>query len=126
MSKAPMVINLVLIGLVHAGLVLGAGAARAQELPLGDPMRPYRVESTPGTERSAPDRLELSAVLISTTRRIAVINGNFYREGDQVAGARITRIEPGSVRLRRGGEDVVVPLIREGARASNHQGDPAS
>jgi len=110
-----------------ATLVLGAMAqSLAQGPPLGDPMRPYRVESGTGATEPTTRRLQLTAVLISTTRRIAVINGSLYREGDEVAGARITRIEPGSVRLRRGGEDLVVPLIREGARASNQEGDPAS
>lgn len=112
--------------IVLAGLLLGATAGSfAQEQPLGDPMRPYRADNGAGTEKASPRRLRLSGVLVSTTRRIAVINGSLYREGDEVQGARITRIEPESVRLRRGDEELVVPLVRDSTRASD-KGEPTS
>jgi MSHA biogenesis protein MshK len=82
----------------------------AEDLPLLDPTRPFQQAQTPAEQGSASHRLELTAVLISAQRRIAVINGKFYREGELVAGARITRIGPESVGLRRGSEDSEVRL----------------
>lgn len=102
-----------------------ASAGLAQEPLLGDPMRPYRVESAAGAQTAGPRPLQLSAILVSEKRRIALINGRFYREGDAVGGAQITRIESGSVRLRRGGEDLVVRLVQDGTSPTNTEGDPA-
>jgi hypothetical protein len=82
----------------------------AEDLPLQDPTLPYEQAQTPAARGSVSRRLELTAVLISSQRRIAVINGKFYREGEHVDGAQITRIEPESVGLRRGSEEMEVRL----------------
>jgi MSHA biogenesis protein MshK len=103
-----------------------ACAAEAQELPLRDPMRPFVPDSGGGAGEAAPRGFELSAVFISATRRIAVINGDLVREGDRVGNAQITRIDSQSVRLRRGNEELVLRLNDGRAMPSNTDGDPAS
>ena len=110
--------------------VLTAAAASppgfGQELPKSDPMRPDRPQLPVRADGTVARRFELSAVLISATRRIAVINGGLYREGDEIDGATITRIAAGSVSLRRGSEQLVVPLNAERPATSDIHGDPAS
>lgn len=109
-------------------LTLLAGASTvAQEPPLHDPMQPFEYLPTPGAvERAGPQPLELTAVLVSSQRRVAVINGAIHREGDWIAGAQITRIEPQVVHLRRGSEDFVVRLKTRRAGSQTDQGDSAS
>jgi hypothetical protein len=102
------------------------GLLSAAEPPLHDPMRPYQVAPQAGPGISIPRRLELSAILVSSQRRIAVINKHFYREGDVVDGAEVIRIHPEFVQLRRGSENLEVRLIRGSTGAQSRQGVPAS
>jgi hypothetical protein len=87
-------------------------------------MRPFEADQASAVEGSAPRELNLTAVLVSSERRIAIINGALYREGNSIAGAVITRIEPQVVHLRRGSEVLVVPLNPEHTRLSARSGDP--
>jgi len=74
-------------------------------------MQPYRPGAAgTGTAESLPRPYELTAVLISATRRVAVLNGRPYQEGDTVDRATITRIEPQIVHLHKDGADLVVHL----------------
>jgi hypothetical protein len=97
--------------------ILTTGAA-AQDLPLRDPMRPYSIERS--AERATQvARPRVSAILISTVRRIAVIDGETYAEGDVFAGAEIVRIEPRSVHLRRGDRELVMALLESAPSQEN-------
>ena len=90
-----------------------------------DPMQPFQAARERGTRGSAPARYRLTAVLISELRRIAVINGKLYREGDELDGARLTRIESQAVSLRRGSEDMVLRLSTGRPESQLSQGDSA-
>jgi hypothetical protein len=69
-------------------------------------------------------RFQLTAVLISAQRRVAIVNGKSYQLGEHVDGAEITRIEAQTVHLRQAGEDLVIHLGRPGQRrAPATQGD---
>jgi len=107
-------------------LLLNTSALVGQEIRLQDPTSPYRAAPAPSTRAPAAARFELTAVLISPHRRIAVINGRLYREGDTVNDATISVIDPGLVRLRRGSENLEVRLMRKGAGAQIRQGDSSS
>ena len=111
-------------GTLVALLVFTAAASvRAEDPPLRDPMQPYRPAASDGREGSAPRRYELSAVLISATRRVAVVNGRRYQQGDRVDGAEIIGIEPKLVHLREGSEDLVVHLSPGRTQVQISQGD---
>jgi MSHA biogenesis protein MshK len=105
-------------------LVLAPAAFAAEDLPLQDPMRPYQAP-VGGAGVGAERRTEVSAILISPQRRIAVINGELYREGDLVDGALLVRIEADSVRLKRGDRETVVPLDANAGRQIT-EGDSAT
>lgn len=100
--------------------------AGSEDAPVRDPTQPYRPVTTPGARGSTPRRFELTAVLISSERKIAVINGAFHREGDWIDGAQITRIELQAVRLQRGSEETVVRLNQERTKLQIIRGDPSS
>jgi len=52
-----------------------------------------------GVTASGPVDLRLDAVLVSPQRRLALVGGRIYREGDMLAGRRIQRIETDRVVL---------------------------
>lgn len=98
---------------------LGTAAAYADDRPLPrDPTQPYgrTTAAAPGVP-SGP-RFTLTAVLISSERRVAIVNGKPYLQGDRVGGAEIVRIDANAVHLRDGGGDIVVPLGRTAAAAA--------
>jgi hypothetical protein len=101
--------------------LLAAASAHGQEPKLQDPTRPFEPVRSADGGKVIAEEFVLTAVLIATSRRIAVINGRVYQLGDRVNGELITRIDPGSVRIRRGDEDVLVKL-RE-MRATNNDGE---
>jgi hypothetical protein len=91
-----------------------------------DPMRPFEPpvgENGPGTA-PAP-RFRLTAVLISAGRRVAIINGKPYQEGQKVGGAELTYVEAKSVGLREGDREIVVHLGQTRARPKVTPGDSA-
>lgn len=79
-----------------------------------DPMRPYE---PPAEGRSAePARYRLSTVLISSSRRVAVVNDQVCRVGDRVDGAEVIEIESEWVRLRVGSAYLTVALAGRAQR----------
>ena len=105
-------------------LLLAPASFAAEDLPLKDPMRPYQAP-VGGARVGTARRIEVSAILISPLRRIAVINGELYREGELVDGALLVRIEADSVRLKRGDQETVVPLDANAGRQIS-EGDSAT
>jgi len=99
------------------------GPILAADPPLGDPMRPYVPTSpTAGAQRTSRP-FTLTGVLISATRRVAVINGALYGEGDTIDGARVVSIEPNSVQLRRGTQNFALQLQRRAAISRTNNGE---
>jgi len=94
----------------------------AQEPPLQDPMRPPVVPGAQGAATGGGEALALTAVLVSASRRIAVINGGIYRVGDRVNGEEIVAIEPGAVLIRRDGANVPVRIRKSGAVTTTNDG----
>lgn len=99
------------------------GAASASDSPLRDPTEPYR--PAPGAARAAPQqRYVLTAVLVSASRRVAVVNGRPCMVGDTIDGAEIVRIDAKQVHVRRGGRDIVLRLQRPvAAEREQNEGD---
>ena len=94
-----------LIAFLCASLVL-AGLVQAQELPVRDPTRPSIGQGSPAASTaSVVERPLLEATIVSKDRRIALIDGRFYRVGERLNGREITRIEPGSIHLGRGSDE---------------------
>ena len=117
--------------LALALLVLAAAAYAAEpetKTPPApkDPTEPYRPAANGGDLRAGPaPRFRLTAVLISPTRRVAVVNGTPLQEGQRVAGAELVKIDAHSVQLRDGDHDVVVQLGNARSGAPRSEGDSA-
>jgi hypothetical protein len=90
-------------------------AARAEPPPLRDPMQPFKaVAGAGGSAGVAAPRFRLTAVLISPTRRIAILNGAPRQEGDRVNGATLTHIDAQFVRLEQGSASWTIHLGQSG------------
>ena len=90
--------------------LLAVAAAHADEVQPRDPMRPYHAVAGAAGERVAAARFHLTAVLISASRRVAVVNGQPYLLGETVDGATIARIEAQTVRLKQGNDELLIHL----------------
>jgi hypothetical protein len=87
------------------GLSLGANGAE-----LKDPTRPP-VTSTPAkaaAEHSLPPRV--SAIFLSSSRRIAIFNAQPVRAGDSVGAYHIDEIDAHGVRYTHSGHSAFAPL----------------
>ena len=83
------------------GLGLGlACAAPAQTRPLVDPTRPPDVAPRTAAEAAAVEGPRLQSVLISPTRRAAVISGTAVALGGSYGNARVEEISESAVVLR--------------------------
>jgi hypothetical protein len=101
-------------------------AAHAAEPALHDPTQPYSAVANDGVVSvGAPaPRFRLTGVLISPTRRIAMVNGKPYQEGQRVAGAQLTHIDARFVQLRDGTHDIVIQLGHTHASVRSAVGEP--
>ena len=112
--------------LALACLLAAAGSAYAAEPAMHDPTQPFRAAA--GGETAAPasgpqPRFKVTAVLVSPTRRVAIVNGHALQEGQRIAGAEIVKIDARSVQLREGNREFVVQLGDARASALRAGGD---
>jgi len=97
---------------LFAALPLAAATAQAQGLAQGlvDPTRPAWAAGQPGAVEEAPAGTQLQSVLISSRRRLAVINGATVPLGGMVGEARLVKISETEVVLKKGEETEVLKL----------------
>jgi len=89
----------------------GQAPSGAQERALFDPTRPPGAAAgMPGAAEDAPVGTQLQSVLISSTRRLAIINGNTVAVGGMVGEARVVRISETEVILKNGDETEVLKM----------------
>ncbi|WP_126452405.1 hypothetical protein [Sulfuriflexus mobilis] len=77
-----------------------------------DPTRPPDFAGTGAdTQQLNAPVWQLSSILISAERRLAVINGQTVRQGEQIGNARVIRIGATGVTLRNNTETFTVKLL---------------
>ncbi len=91
---------------LFAALPLAAATAQV----LVDPTRPSSAAGQPGAVEEAPAGTQLQSVLISSRRRLAVINGATVPLGGMVGEARLVKISETEVVLKKGEETEVLKL----------------
>ncbi len=103
--------------------------AVAKDESLPDPTRPDRSAQKHGSgqarEEQPPPSWELSSVIRSPRRELAVINGRIRQVGDIVDGAKILEIKPDAVILRYRGNRRLIRLFSQETgltRTGNEQG----
>ena len=107
-------------------LLCAAGAAVAQRGALVDPTRPPMPLSESGArESAAPAGPRLQSVLISPTRRVAVISGSTVVQGGKYGNATVASISEGAVLLRYADRKETLHLIPGVVKRERH-GDAAA
>ncbi len=98
------------------GAAATATMAGVQAQALTDPTRPPGAQSAmPGTaadaQDSAPAGTQLQSVLISSGRKLAVINGTTVALGGMVGEMKLVKITETEVTLKKGDETEVLKLF---------------
>lgn len=107
-------------------LLCVACSAMAQRGALVDPTRPPMVASdSSAKEAAAPAGPRLQSVLISPTRRVAVISGSTVAQGGKYGDATVAAISEGAVLLRYADRKETLHLIPEVVKRER-QSDAAS
>lgn len=88
-----------------------AGAALAQRQALVDPTRPPSPAGESSAKESAPTGPQLQSILISPTRRVAVISGDTVVQGGKYGSATVAAITEGSVLLQYADRKETLHLI---------------
>jgi len=125
-SRMSLVCGLILI-FAFSGL-LPPFPANGESLP--DPTRPEKPgkqgQGTAGAkQQKEPPSWELTSVLHSPGRKLAIINEEVLGVGEEIAGARILEIRQDSVILFYRGQRRVIRLLSQGtglSRTGNEQG----
>lgn len=95
-----------LLALPLLGIMMAADAAE-----LVDPTRPSYIGATQQQTGPRAPSWQVESIIVSPTRRLAVINGRVVGVGDRVNGAKVTEILPYEVRLEYQGEVRRVSLV---------------
>jgi MSHA biogenesis protein MshK len=100
-----------------AALLIACASARAQG-GLNDPTRPPMVSAETAEASAANAGSRLQSILISGSRRLAVIDGVTVPLGGKVDGATVVAIAETEVKLRRGEEVETLKLYPNIERAA--------
>ncbi len=95
-----------------SAMILYMTAAATAHAQLRDPMKPPEFLYSAGdVSQSKYSGYELTSIIISPNRRVAVINGQSLSKGDSLGNVIVVDIRPAEVLLKRGEEDIVLSLI---------------
>jgi MSHA biogenesis protein MshK len=110
-----MAVAIYLVGSLVMGNALVANAAAestdeevSSSVKLRDPTRPLSYQSTAVASEKKSWRLD--SVLISSKRKLAVINGQGVKENGWIRGAQVTQIQAGKVIIVVKGEERVLTI----------------
>ncbi len=81
---------------------------------LRDPTRPYSV--MPVVTPAIAASFSVTAIFMSESRRVAIVNGKRVSKGDQVDGATVVEILPDNLRLNLHGKELTTRLLPDGFR----------
>lgn len=94
-----------------AMLALLVLARTTAAIEFADPTRPSYLKSDgEARQESVRNEYRLNSILVGEHRKLAIINGQRVREGDQVGDARVSRINQSSVTLLIQGTTVTIAL----------------
>ena len=99
-----------------------AAMAGAQAQALTDPTRPPSATAGAPASQQDASTTQLQSILLSSGRKLAVINGNMVRLGGMVGEARVVRISETEVVLKKGDETEVLKLFPGVDKKSSRRG----
>ena len=95
-----------------AGLALLLVTSQFAQAQLNDPTRPPNIiEGALSATDDAKASWDLSSILLSPARSVAIINGTTVTTGDMLAGARVLSIDETGVKLKHRGDIILLKLF---------------
>lgn len=77
-----------------------------------DPTAPYlKVGKSNVTEQAGEPQLAVKAIMNKNGTRVAMIGGNLFKVGDQLAGYTLVEIQQFQVTFKRGDEEIISRLF---------------
>ncbi len=102
--------------LVLALFFMASQFAQAQ---LDDPTRPANIANVVSSSTDAvTSSWDLSSILVSPQRRVAIINGKTVKSGETLAGAKVVMINETSVKLKYRGEIILLKLFSHSVKTA--------
>jgi hypothetical protein len=98
--------------------------AGAYAVEMIDPMRPPVFSTAQTKTESAAPKWEVTGILISPERRLAMINNRLFGVGEKVDGARVKAIQSDSVELDVSGKSVYLKPVTRSLRRANEKESP--
>ena len=93
------------------GLAVLTSLSHAAEAVLNDPTRPYKTDGYEKRNTQPGSRYNLNSTLVSSGRRVAVINGTYVTEGETVGDATVIRIRKHDVTLQSPNRQITLKLL---------------
>jgi sRNA-binding protein len=93
------------------GLMLFAGQAQAAGSALVDPTRPWSPDRYQQRQPHTDGSYTLNSTLVSSARRVAVINGRHVSEGETVGNATVLEIRKHDVVLQTPHRQITLQLL---------------
>ena len=100
-----------LLATIMLGLSLCLPGLQAEESALRDPTRPWPVNGYQAQQPRSTGSYTLNSTLVSSSRRIAVINGQHVTEGQHIDGAIVLRIGKYDVELQSPDKRITLKLV---------------
>ena len=107
--------QLIAITRIVALLLMISPSVHAQ---LDDPTRPANIANTTSSATEVTSSWDLSSILVSPQRRVAIINGKTMKLGETLVGAKVLMINETSVKLKYRGEIIVLKLFPDSVKTA--------
>lgn len=103
-------------GAIVFGMMLLLNQSFAQQTHVGrDPTQPamgaFSTVETEEKETKPEEAYHLASIIISPTRRLALINATFVKVGDKIGEASVVKINRNSVSLLAPGKKITIYLL---------------
>ena len=85
---------------------------------LDDPTRPANIANATSSATAVTSSWDLSSILVSPQRRVAIINGKTVKSGETLAGAKVLMINKTSVKLKSRGEIILLKLFPDSVKTA--------
>jgi len=104
-------LHAVAVGLILASSQNIAQPTRTWRDPTKPAMMEGRVEAIRDDAKKVEATYQLSSIIVSSTRRLALINAAFVRVGDRIGEASVVKINRNSVVLSAPGKKITLYLL---------------
>lgn len=100
---------------IVALLLMTSSFVQAQ---LDDPTRPANIANATSSATAVTASWDLSSILVSPQRRVAIINGKTVKSGENLAGAKVLMINETGVKLKYRGEIILLKLFPDSVKTA--------